>query len=203
MSTPKTLLQLAGFEPKPGPLSESALVLIDCQMEYVDGLVPLSGIDAALAEGEKLIAYARDNKVPVVHIQHKGRAGGAFDPDGPSFRIADAVAPVDGEAIVEKALPNSFAGTPLDDVLKDLGVKEIIVAGFMSHMCVSSTARASIDRGLRCTIVANACATRDLPDGQGGVIAAADLHRATMAALADRFGAVVADTDALAGSQQA
>lgn len=201
MSTPKTLLQLAGFEPKPGPLAESALVLIDCQREYVDGLLPLSGMDAALAEGEKLIAYARENGVPVVHVQHKGRPGGAFDPTGPAFRIADAVAPRDGEAIVEKALPNSFAGTNLDEVVAELGVKELIVAGFMSHMCVSSTARAVIDRGLRCTVVAGACATRDLPDGQGGVVAAADVHRATMAALADRFGAVVPDTAALAQSQ--
>ena len=201
MSEPKTLLQLAGLSPQPGPLSESALVLIDCQREYVDGLLPLSGVDAALAEGGKLIAYARANGVPVIHVQHKGRAGGAFDPDGAAFAIADAVAPQDGEAIVEKALPNAFAGTTLDDVIAALAVKEIIVAGFMTHMCVSSTARATSERGLRCTVVGNACATRDLPDGTGGVVTAADLHRAALVALADRFATVIADTDALAASQ--
>lgn len=201
MSAPKTLMQLAGFEPKPGPLASSALVMIDCQMEYVDGLLPLAGVDAALAEGRKLVAFARANGVPVVHVQHKGRAGGAFDPAGPAFAIADAVAPEGGEAVVEKTLPNAFAGTTLDATLKELGVEEIIVAGFMSHMCVSTTARVCMEHGLRCTVVDAACATRDLPDGKGGVVAAAELHRAAMAALADRFAAVVADTDALAASQ--
>lgn len=201
MSDPKTLLQLAGFEAKPGPIAESALVMIDCQMEYVDGFVPLDGVHAALEEGAKLVAYARDNGVPVVHVQHKGRSGGAFDPDGPSFAIAAPVAPTDGEAVVEKALPNSFVGTTLEETLKGLNAKEVIIAGFMSHMCVSTTARAAMEYGLRCTVVANACATRDLPDGQGGVVSAAEVHRAAMAALADRFGTVLADTDALAASQ--
>jgi len=201
MSEPKTLLQLAGVTPKPGPLSESALVLIDCQNEYVDGLLPLARVEDALAEGRKLIALAREHDVPVIHVQHKGRAGGAFDPDGPAFAIAAPVAPQDGETIVEKTLPNAFAGTDLADTVEALGVKELILAGFMSHMCVSTTARATSERGLRCTVIDDACTTRDLPDGKGGVVTATDMHRAAMAALADRFATVVADTDALAASQ--
>ncbi|MBT3172251.1 MAG: cysteine hydrolase, partial [Rhodospirillaceae bacterium] len=44
MSEPKTLLQMAGADLTPNALSESALVLIDCQMEYVSGAVPLPGV---------------------------------------------------------------------------------------------------------------------------------------------------------------
>ena len=57
--------------------------------------------------------------------------------------------------------------------------------------------RAAVDLGFGCTVVAGACATRDLPDGQGGVIAAGPLHRAELAALADRFAIVVPDSAAL------
>ncbi len=67
----------------------------------------------------------------------------------------------------------------------------------MTHMCVSSTVRAALDFGYRCTVVAGACATRDLPDGAGGVVPAPVLHRAELAALSDRFATVVADSAAL------
>jgi hypothetical protein len=54
-------------------------------------------------------------------------------------------------------------------------------------------ARATLDLGYRNTVVAKAAATRDLPDGADGVVPAAELHRANLAALADRFSIVVRD----------
>ena len=75
-------------------------------------------------------------------------------------------------------MPNAFAGTGLDEQLKEFERTELIIAGFMTCMCVSSSTSA---------------ATRDLPDGRGGVVKAEDLHRAELAALADRF-AVIVDT---------
>jgi nicotinamidase-related amidase len=68
---------------------------------------------------------------------------------------------------------------------------QLIVVGFMTHMCVSTTVRSALDHGYRCTVVAAACGTRDLPDGRGGVIPAEVVHRANLAALADRFAKVV------------
>jgi nicotinamidase-related amidase len=61
----------------------------------------------------------------------------------------------------------------------------------MTHMCVSSTVRAALDRGYHTTVVAKATATRDLPDTDGGIIPAQILQRASLAALADRFAAIV------------
>ncbi len=98
---------------------------------------------------------------------------------------------------MQKPLPNAFAQTDLAEKLEAAGRKQLIVTGFMTHMCVSSTVRAALDLGYRCTVVANACATRDLPDGKGGVIAASALHDAELAALADRFCTVVPDAASL------
>ncbi len=93
-----------------------------------------------------------------------------------------------------KHLPNSFAGTDLAAKLTALGRKELIVAGFQTHMCISATVRSALDHGYRVTLVANACATRDLPDPLGGApLRAAELHRVTLAALHDRFATVVPD----------
>ncbi len=197
MSGPKTLLEMAGAPSTAPPLAQSALVMIDCQREYVDGKVRLVGVAAALAQCAEVLARARGAGAPVIHVQHKGRPGGLFDADTTAFRIADAAAPETGEPGLTKALPNAFAGTELDDVLRETGRKSVIFAGFMTHMCVSSTVRAAADLGHGAVVVAEACATRDLPDGKGGVVTAADLHRAELAALADRFAIVVPNAAAL------
>jgi nicotinamidase-related amidase len=67
----------------------------------------------------------------------------------------------------------------------------------MTHMCVSSTARAALDLGFRTTIDANSCATRDLPDGRGGTIAAKTVHDVALAELSDRFAIIAYDSEAL------
>ena len=189
---PRTLMQMAGAPSEPPPLGETALVLIDCQREYVDGALPPNGVGPALAEAGKLLAAARAAGAPVVHVVHRGRpGGGAFDPEGPYFAEADEVAAVAGESCIEKALPNAFAGTDLHQTLEGLERKQLVFAGFQTHMCISSTVRAALDLGYASTVVGTACATRDLPDGGGGVVSAAELHRAELVALSDRFALVV------------
>lgn len=196
-ATPKTLLALAGAPATPSPLDSAALVLIDAQREYTEGALPLVGVEAAVAEAARLLDLARKAGAPVFHIVHHGKPGGAlFNPEGPLSGIVTPLIPLDGETVVVKHLPNAFAGTDLDALIRATGRKELIVAGFQTHMCVSSTVRAALDLGWRTTVVDAASATRDLPDGAGGVIPAEALHRANLAALADRFAVVVKDSRA-------
>lgn len=201
MSQPKTLLEMAGVAAVPSRLEDAALILIDCQREYVDGKLALPRVQPALEEAGRVLALARKKGTPVIHVVHHGAAGsgGAFDPQGPGVAIADPVRPQGREITVVKGKPNAFAGTDLDARLKALGKKELILVGFMTHMCVSSTARAALDLGYRTTVVANAAATRDLPDGHGGVVDAETLHRVELAGLADRFATVVDDASAWGG----
>jgi nicotinamidase-related amidase len=187
----QTLLQMAGAEPKPAALSEAALVVIDVQREYVDGKLPLVGIEPALEALHRLLSRAREVGAPIVHIAHKGRPGGLFDRGATGGAFADAARPLDGEAVIEKPLPNAFAKTDLEEVLRATGRGAIILAGFMTHMCVSSTARAALDLGFSVTVAADATATRDLPDPLGGGdVPAAVIQRAALTELADRFACV-------------
>ena len=198
MTTPKTLLELSGADMSPPPLSGATLVIIDAQNEYLDGKLALPGVKPAVDALAKLLAKAREAGAPIVHVQHKGRAGGLFDLDARGGAIIDAVKPAGGEAIVHKPLPNAFAQTDLDAALKKIGRTQLVIAGFMTHMCVSSTARAALDLGYKALVAADAAATRDLPDPMGGVIPADALHRAALAGLADRF-AIVAKVDDIPG----
>ena len=200
MTTPKTLLEMSGADMRPPPLSGATLVIIDAQNEYLDGKLALPGAKQAVDALARLLAKARDAGAPVVHIQHKGRAGGLFDVEARGGAIIDAVKPAGGEAVVQKPLPNAFAQTDLDATLKKLGRTSLVIAGFMTHMCVSSTARAALDLGYKTTVAADAAATRDLPDPTGGSVIAADvLHRTALAELADRF-AIVARVDEIPGA---
>src|SRR5262249_34323607 len=105
--------------------------------------------------------------------------------------IADVVAPKPGETVITKAYPSSFEQTTLDAELKKLGITDLVVAGFMTHVCVNSTTRAAFNHGYRTTVVGNATATRALPDPLGGALSAEAVHHGALAALADIFAIVV------------
>lgn len=191
MTVAKTLLQLAGADLTPPKLGESCLVLIDMQNEYRAGPLALPGADGAIANAARLLARAREVGAAVFHVAHRGRPGGLFDRSTDRGAIVASLAPLPGEPVIEKELPNAFAGTDLKERLAGTGRKNIVLAGFMTHMCVSSTARAALDLGFRVTVDADSCATRDLPDGRGGTIPAATIHDVALVELSDRFAVIV------------
>jgi nicotinamidase-related amidase len=197
MTTAKTLLQLAGADLAPARLSDASLVLIDLQNEYRSGPIAVPDAGAAIASAALLLAHARRLGTPVFDVAHKGKPGGLFDRDGERGAIVPVLAPLPNEPVVEKALPNAFAGTDLQSRLAATGRNNIILVGLMTHMCISSTARAALDLGFRVTIDASGCATRDLPDGSGGTIAAQTVHDVALAELSDRFAIIARDSEAL------
>ena len=195
---PKTLLAMAGATPTPARLANAALVVIDAQQEYVDGRLPLAGVGPALKEIGRLLARARAASTPIIHIVHHGGSAGPFAPGTPGAEIASPANPAPGEPVLPKRLPNAFASTDLADRLHALKRPEIVLVGFMTHMCVEATARAAIDLGLKATVVANATATRDLPDPlTGDAVPAAEVQRNALAALADRFATIVPSAEAI------
>ncbi len=152
---------------------------------------------SAIGHAEKLLARAREAGAAIVHIAHKGRPGGLFDRDAERGAIVSALAPLMDEPVIEKGLPNAFAGTDLAAQLAAIGRKDLVLAGFMTHMCISSTARAGLDLGYRITVDADSCATRDLPDGRGGTIAAWTVNDVALVELSDRFAIIARGEGAL------
>ena len=168
-------------------------MLIDLQNEYLAGPIAVTGASQAIAAAARLLSEARSCGVPVIHVAHKGRPGSLFDRSVARGAIVDPLTPRPEETVIEKGLPNAFAGTDLHGLLSATGPKNIVLAGFMTHMCVSSTACAALDLGYRATIAAEACGSRDLPDGRGGILPAAVVHDVALAELADRFAIVARD----------
>lgn len=195
-----TMLQMAGAAPTPATMADGVLVIIDAQREYTDGLLPLTGVAAAVEALALLLEKARKAQAPVVHVRHKGSTTGkAFNPTLSGFEIVKLLTPRDGEMVIDKGLPNAFTGTDLAKHLQASGRKNLIVGGFMTHMCVSATVRSATDHGFMSTVAADTVATRDLPDATGGATVTADaVNRITLAALSDRFAWVVPKASAIA-----
>ena len=192
MSNP-TLRTLSELPSTPAPLAESTLVLIDCQNTYTQGVMELEGVQAALDEAAALLDRARSAGIPIIHVQHSDGPGSLYDVEGESGAIVTRVAPRDGEAVVTKQYPNSFVETDFDDKLKAVGASNLVIAGFMTHMCVNSTARGAFNAGYAPTVVAAATATRSLPGVGGEPVTASTLQSASLAALSDLFAVVVRD----------
>ncbi|KMN19981.1 cysteine hydrolase family protein [Pseudomonas helleri] len=186
MSALKTMFQLTGRGYAAANLSNASLLIIDAQNEYLSGPLALSGMEAATANIALLLEAARKAKRPVVHVRHLGTVGGMFDPQGPRGEFIAGLESTGDEVVIEKRMPNAFNNTGLKEALEKLGHLDLIVCGFMSHSSVSTTVRAAKDYGFRCTLVEDACATRDLPTANG-VISAADVQRTEMAIMNDNF----------------
>ncbi|MGV0853367.1 cysteine hydrolase family protein [Mycolicibacterium phlei] len=197
MADHPTLRALVGLPDRPESLASSALVLIDCQNTYTRGVMELDGVQAALDEAEALLDRARTAGIPIIHIQHDDGPGSPYDIRDDIGAIVDRVAPRGDEPVVVKNYPNSFIQTDLDERLKAVGARNLILAGFMTHMCVNSTARGAFNLGYAPTVVAKATATRPLPGPDGAQLPSAAVQAASLAALSDLFAVVVSDTAAI------
>lgn len=178
-------------------MSKRAIVVVDLQNEYLPtGKLPLVGIEPALANAARIISAARASGELLIHVRHEFATPGApaFVPGTDGVKIIPAVAPVEGEPVVLKNYPNSFRETGLKQMLDEQGVKELVVIGAMSHMCVEATTRAGADFGYPVTVVHDACATMDL-EFSATVVPAAQVHATAMAALAFAYASITT-TDA-------
>ena len=192
-----TLRELVGIGLAPASLSESALIMIDCQNTYRKGVMQLTGVEEAILEAKKLLEKARALKIPVIHIQHDGGEGSPYDINAEIGAISDEVSPVAGELVITKNYPNSFIATDLDQQLKALGIKNIVLAGFMTHMCINSTAHGGFNLGYIVTVVASATATRPLLTANGKVLSAQEVQDGAIASTRDLYAAVVDTVDGL------
>lgn len=192
MSDITTLRDIVGLGNTASHISDSALLIIDAQNTYREGVMKLDHVEPALEECKALLQRFRAAGRPVFHIQHDAGAGSPYDLTAHIGQIADVVSPIEGEPVITKNYPNAFAQTDLDQQLTQAGIKNLILTGFMSHMCVNSTARAAFTLGYSPTVVASATATRALPSkASGKTVPSEQIQEAALAALSDLPSAVV------------
>ena len=181
-------------------MAKQALIVVDIQNDYFpQGKWPLVGADDAADNAARLIQAFRDAGESVVHIRHEFTSDEApfFTPKSEGAKLHPKVLNRDNEPVVLKHFVNSFRETELKSILDEQGIKELVVVGSMSHMCVDGITRAAADFGYSVTVIHDACATRDL-EFNGVAVPAAQVHAAFMASLAFAYANVVSADEFLA-----
>jgi nicotinamidase-related amidase len=174
-------------------MPETALLIIDVQNDYFPGgAMALEGPDAAAAKAAQALSVFRKRQHPVVHVRHLSTRPGStfFLPGTKGVEIHSSVTPANGETVIEKNFPNSFRATGLKEILEQKQIKNLVVAGMMTHMCVDATVRHAADLGYKVTLLGDACATRAQSFGDESV-PARQVHAAFLAALSGFYAKVV------------
>ncbi len=176
-----------------------ALLIVDIQNDYFEnGTMTLAGSLQASEKAGLILENFRKEKLPIIFIQHIAASPDAtfFLPDTEGAEIHKNVKPLNTEKMIIKHFPNSFRETELHQYLTELEVKELVICGMMTHMCIDATARAAKDLGYECTVIGDACATRNL-EIFGESVEAKEVHKAFLSALNYFYAKVMKTEDYL------
>jgi|UniRef100_UPI0021F0DBF2 nicotinamidase-related amidase len=171
-----------------------ALIVIDAQQEYFDGLLPIQypDRDKSITNIQAAIKAAVQVGTPVVIVQHE------LPPEAPVFGSGsetwqnhpEVVAHEDAAAKrVSKQFSSIFADTGLEVWLREQGVDTITLAGYMSNNCVIASAAAAEPLGFTVEVLNDATGAIDLAN-DAGKAPARQLHETLMTLLHSNWAAV-------------
>lgn len=164
--------------------TESALILVDVLNEFLAEDGKLNGmlrlmLDklALLPRFERLVTGVRRVGLPIVYAPHgqdehsyegikhlhprmqMARDNKVFWKDSRGADFFAPLAPEPGDIVVSRhGMFNAFNGTDLDEQLKALGIKKIILAGLTSHTCIEGAGRHALEAGYHLTFLTDAVA---------------------------------------------
>ncbi len=168
-----------------------ALLVIDMQNYFLPVASPI--VDRVLF----LLETCRSKKIKIIFTRHGHRD---IEKDGgmllkwwgdcilqgtSAWKIMDALTPFETEPVIDKNRYSAFFGTGLDELLRDEGIEELMIAGVMTNCCCETTARDAFMRDYRVFFVSDATATAN-----------EELHLATLKNMAFAFAHVM-DTEGL------
>ncbi len=176
----------------------TALLLIDVQKGWDNPYWGERNNPEAEAQIQRLLTAFRQADRPVLHIQHVSQESNSFFFLGePGMDFKPGALPFKGERVVHKHGHSAFVGTDLEAELRHMEIDRLVIAGFVTNWCVSSTARTAKDLGFKVVVVHDACATFGMEDPLGGHVGADVMHRAGLAEIHGAVGIVLGCEDVL------
>jgi ureidoacrylate peracid hydrolase len=163
-----------------------ALIVVDMQNGFChpSGSFAKIGLDITMCSGaiegcKELIECARAFHMPIVFTRYVYQPGytdggvlvnellpaikdvNSLAANSWDAEIVDKLKPSPGEVVIDKSRYSAFYGTRLEPLLTSLGIKELVVCGVTTNMCVESTARDASQRDYRVFVVRDATGELD------------------------------------------
>jgi nicotinamidase-related amidase len=163
-----------------------ALIVVDVQNEFSPhGKRAVPNHAAALAAIKQQVNAARRQGTPIAWVLHynKPDESPAFVPNTWGAELSPGLLPETGsavEAVFTKDVFGAFTGTNLESWLHSVGADSVLIVGFYTHMCVSTTAREALIRGFDVVIDRDATGARDIDHPVLGEQTADEVRRSAL-----------------------
>jgi nicotinamidase-related amidase len=181
--------------------ANATLILIDVQRGFDEPSWGERNNPGAERTIERLLARWRASGRPLIHVRHDSvEPESALRPDRPGNAFKDEAAPRSDEPVVGKHVNSAFIGTDLEARLKAHASDTLVLCGFTTNHCVSTTARMAGNLGFRTFILSDgtvAFAMRS-PGPEGRLIPAAVMHEVGLAELNGEFATILTTDELLA-----
>ena len=176
-------------------MENTALIIIDLQNDYFGSIKgakwQLDKTEEAAQNALKILTKCREKNMKIVHVRHEFESEEAsfFTPNSNGSKIHESLTPKEDETQVLKHNVNAFKDTNLKAILDESNIRNVIILGAMSYMCIDAVTRAASDFGYKCFVAHDACATSDI-EFNGTKIEAKTAHATIMAALSFAYANV-------------
>ena len=196
----------------------TALLVIDMSLDFLADGAPFETQEGRqmMPKLIKLIRRCREIELPIIyinHVHHPGakdmgtlgkrfptiRQGKALRAGGEGVQIWPEIAPQAGDIVMEKIRQSGFMYTRLEATLKELEVKNILVAGVATGACVECTARDAVARDYSVIVLSDVTLASGLPDLGWGEVDSDTLQRVFLTNFAYHFGKVASTNELLNG----
>lgn len=139
----------------------SALLVVDTQVNMFEEGSEVQNSHHLLETIGRMVTRARDERIPVIYVQHNGKPGDPDEPDSPGWQIHERVSPQEGDIVVQKRTPDAFYETQLASILNEKEIGRLIITGVQTENCISSTCHHARIAGYSITLVKDGHSTFD------------------------------------------
>jgi nicotinamidase-related amidase len=171
-----------------------ALILIDIQKGF-DNLNHWGGQrnnPDAEKNARDLLKLWREHKLPVFHIKHcSSIPTSPLHETNEGNEFKEMVTPAAGETIIKKNVNSAFIGTDLKEQLDNAKISKLVIVGFTTDHCVSTTTRMAGNLGFDTFLVSDATATFNKKGADGQNYPAELIHETALASLHEEFAQIV------------
>lgn len=165
----------------------AALLVIDMNVHFASprGRSYLPMAEAIIPNVARLLDHWRHLDAEVIFTRHGHRDGddlgmlGKFfsdfiDENEPDAAIIPQLSPRDGERVIGKTTYDAFLDTPLQTILEERGIEQVLITGVLTHMCCETTARSAFCRGFEVFVAVDATASKSEEHHLGSLLSMAD-----------------------------